>query len=180
MNPEQEQFDGIRRILVIKRYEQPPPGYFSRFSAQVIARIEAGDHRRFEQAELGAFARFSRFWTALETRPAFASGFGIALCGVLLAGVVYSNRMETLPPDLAVFGQSQVFSIEPPVTTDTFLAPPVVTPVVNNRLLSAEPEQASPVLQSLFGSQPEGFSQPAAAPGGLIYRPLVSDPAFGR
>ncbi len=41
MDPEREQFDNLRRLLVLKRYEVPPPGFFEAFPDRVRARIVA-------------------------------------------------------------------------------------------------------------------------------------------
>src|SRR5438067_12240806 len=94
MIPETENFEQLRRLLALKRHEQPPPGYFNNFSAQVIARIKAG-----EQAEdsfgIGQWfwgsAWLQRLWSAIETKPALAGAFGVLVCGLLLSGVIYSD-----------------------------------------------------------------------------------------
>ena len=98
MNPEQENFDALRRVLALKRHEQPPPGYFNRFSCQVIGRIKAG-----ERAPDSLWERFSldlswleRFWTALETKPILAGAFGITICGLITTGFLFSDRSSGL------------------------------------------------------------------------------------
>ena len=40
MSPDPENFETLRRLLVLKRFEQPPPGYFHHFAPRVIARIK--------------------------------------------------------------------------------------------------------------------------------------------
>ncbi len=95
MNPEQENFQELRRLLALKRHEQPPPGYFNGFSREVIARIRAGE--RLERESL--VERFiwdlpwvQRLWGALETKPAVAAGFGVVICGLLAWGALYSEN----------------------------------------------------------------------------------------
>ena len=86
MNPEQENFQELRRLLVLKRYEQPPPGYFNTFSDHVIARIQAGEARAS-----GLDRLLHSLWSAMGLKPALAGAFGLAVCGLLVAGVIFSD-----------------------------------------------------------------------------------------
>ena len=92
MSPEQN-FDDLRRLLALKRQEQPPPGYFHRFSGEVIARIRAG-----EQAPDRSIGRFDlpwlrKFWAALETKPALAGAVGASICAMMLWAVVSTENL---------------------------------------------------------------------------------------
>jgi len=96
MNPEQENFEQLRRLLAIKRHEQPPPGYFDNFSRQVIVRLKAGDRkgqtmldRLFEEAPW-----LESLWTAFETKPVLAGSVGLAVCVLLVSGFVYAEKTD--------------------------------------------------------------------------------------
>ena len=101
-----DEFDQVRRLLALKRHEQPPPGYFHRFSGQVIARIRAGERAD----DTGAFGRWfgdtswlARLWGRLESQPILAAAVGAASCVFLLAGVVLSTEnSDTAAVPLAV------------------------------------------------------------------------------
>jgi hypothetical protein len=91
MNPETEEFVELRRLLILKRHEVPPPGYFNNFSGQVIARIHDGESGTAEiRLSLGG-DWFQRLWSALEARPAFAGVCAIGLCTVLVSGFISSD-----------------------------------------------------------------------------------------
>ena len=100
-----DNFDQLRRLLALKRHEQPPPGYFHRFPGQVIARIRAGEHTQ----ELGVLWRWfgedswlARFWGRLESQPVLAASVSVAACALIFAGVVLSTEnAETGPTPYA-------------------------------------------------------------------------------
>jgi hypothetical protein len=105
MTPESENFDALRRLLKLKRCEQPPPRYFNDFSNQVIAQIRAGatvegehplDRLSWEVPWL------QRLIEAFQAKPALAVSFGAAVCALLVGGVIYSESMEYKPVILPI------------------------------------------------------------------------------
>jgi hypothetical protein len=117
---EPEDFKQLRRLLGLKRYEQPPPGYFSGFSRQVIGRIQRGE--RLQRVSLLERLQWEapwlqRLWNAFEARPILAGAFGVTVCGLLAGGLLYSYQPEPAsgdslagaPPDPA----SLAFGVNP-------------------------------------------------------------------
>jgi len=85
MNPEQENFDALRRLLALKRYEEPPPGYFSELPGRIWSRIER---------EPASESFWERIFPNIGLSPAFAYSFGLLACGSLFMGILYSLKTE--------------------------------------------------------------------------------------
>ena len=64
----------LLKLLALKRYEQPPPGFFEDFSTTVIARIQTEPAPRQENL-------WQAFWSRFELRPMWGS---LAACGLVL------------------------------------------------------------------------------------------------
>ncbi|MGD0259435.1 MAG: hypothetical protein ABSD29_06370 [Verrucomicrobiota bacterium] len=94
MNQDTENFEQLRRLLALKRHEQPPPGYFKHFSSQVILRIERGERGTLIDRLLWEAPWLQRIWAALETKPILAGVCGAAVCGLLVTGVICSDRAD--------------------------------------------------------------------------------------
>jgi hypothetical protein len=94
MNQDTENFEQLRRLLALKRHEQPPPGYFNGFSRQVIARIKVGRRGNIIERLLWEAPWLQRIWAAFEAKPVLAGVFGVAVCGLLITGVIYSDRTD--------------------------------------------------------------------------------------
>ena len=88
MNREDQEFEQLRRLLKLKRYEQPPPRYFNDFSTQVVARLKAS------QVSSAGDSWWQRLWAGLELRPAFPVALSAAVCGLLVLGAVYSDKAD--------------------------------------------------------------------------------------
>lgn len=100
MRPEQESFENLRRLLSLKRHEEPPPGYFHDFSRQVIARIRAGETAAAESVFEKLMNRapwMRRLWDGFEAKPIVAGAFGVAVCSLLIIGLVSSERIDANP-----------------------------------------------------------------------------------
>lgn len=95
MNPDSQNFDSLRRLLALKRHEQPPPGYFNRFSRDVMARIKAGETGGEGSFEL-PFLR--RLFALFDMKPVFAGAFGMAMCALLISGVIAQDK-QAAPAD---------------------------------------------------------------------------------
>jgi hypothetical protein len=155
MSQDHEDFKSLRQLLVLKRYEQPPPGYFNDFSSQVIDRIKAGD-----RVDENIFARLSweapwlqSLWSALETKPILAGAFGVAVCGLLVWGVVFADRVDVQP----------LAAIEVPRAAEPGL---VLTAQAS---ASDEPLRASSVLAGNSEKSPMAGSLATAEPSSGIF-----------
>jgi hypothetical protein len=165
MNSEPENFQQLRRLLMLKRHEQPPPGYFDGFSRRVIIRIKAGETggeavgivRMFWEANW-----LGRLWSALEEKPALAGAFTLSVCGLLLAGIICSVApAEPGSPNLVSGSQSLAAIAVPQVADPT----PVFVSSTNGLLPG--PFQHSPFVQ---------FGNPEAQPRFI----RVSEPVVGQ
>jgi hypothetical protein len=93
MSKDSNEFEALRRLLAIKRHEEPPPGYFNNFSNQVIARIRSGEQQVswFERWR-NQSALLQRLTEVLQARPAFAGAFGAGVFALMISGIVYSEN----------------------------------------------------------------------------------------
>jgi hypothetical protein len=148
MNPEQENFDALRRLLKLKRYEQPPPRYFNDFSSQVIIRIKAGGPENAESILERLFTEapwVRSLFSAFETKPAVAWGFGATVCALVVSGIVYSETTEYQP----------AYALQPieDVTTQAKFASPAPDGMAQNSytpLLPTGTNTLTPAPGSLF------------------------------
>jgi hypothetical protein len=130
MKPDSEDFTQLRRLLALKRYEQPPPGYFHNFPGEVMARIRAGD-----RGEPREDTWFGRFLSLIEAKPVFAGAFGASLCVLLISGIVNTDEpsavagSDLMPPQQVapvsfhaaqpLLAVDQDPMVHAPLTTDT-------------------------------------------------------------
>ena len=80
-----DNFDSLRKVLRVKRYEQPPPRYFDEFSNRVMSRIERGD------ARVSWWERFG-----FDLRPALGAATGVLACALVVYGVATADGDEPL------------------------------------------------------------------------------------
>jgi hypothetical protein len=165
MDPNTGNFEQLRRLLAVKRYEQPPPGYFTNFSSKVIARIEAGE--RGNAPVLGWEERFwgmawlQRVWLALEAKPAFAAAFGVMVSGAIIGAIVLSEGLETESVNPApVVAQSVPAA---PAISRELIATAPQNPTLPTAA-SANMPQVDSLSGSLFNQIPQMQVQPAAFP----------------
>jgi hypothetical protein len=150
MKPDSENFDSLRRLLALKRHEQPPPGYFNYFSRDVIARIRAG--------ETGGEMTLASSWVErllgmFDVKPVFAGAFGMAVCAVLISGVIASEQAAPAGSPVADTGSgSTAYVSSPPagpaIAREVVLAPDSSNAVVSQQSLFDQ-FQAQPQLRQV-------------------------------
>jgi hypothetical protein len=159
MNPEIENFEQLRRLLAVKRHEQPPPGYFNTFSSQVISRIKAGELGEPDslvERLLRDAPWLGRLWYALEAKPAFAGAFGAAVCALLISGILYAESGES-PSVLPAFAAEMM----PSVDTSSALA---MNDSLDRAQATSSTNPVAPVPGSLFEQIQLPSTQPVSYP----------------
>jgi len=110
MGSSTDDFGKLVQLLKVKRYEQPPPRFFSDFSSQVLARLEDGDQASEPESSFGRW--LSQF--GLSPVPAFACA--LIACGLVLYGValsLHSNVAVTeIPLDPSTIAGQDALSAE--------------------------------------------------------------------
>ena len=135
MNPSPEEFDQLRKLLVLKRHEQPPPGYFDHFSHKVIARIEA------ERLGLRP-SWWQRLFPNLDAKPVLACAYGLVITGLLVVGLGISESLEPEENSAATLGSPWL--AQTPAPTPVLSAASAASAAVN-RPLTEQTGQASSV-----------------------------------
>lgn len=114
MNAQPENFDRLKKLLALKRYEQPPPAYFENLSSRIMDRIE-------QQREI-ALLPWWRKLALFDLRPAMVCGTGVIVCGLLAAGVITSlevnNTAVAAPAQMVISGQPSLEIGMPPTAPE--------------------------------------------------------------
>ena len=85
MKLDSENFEELRKIMALKRYEQPPPGYLHHLPGRIISRIERGEK------PLSFWEKLSANFTL---RPSVAYAFGLTVFGAAALSAFYTVRRE--------------------------------------------------------------------------------------
>jgi len=164
MNENENNFEPLRRLLALKRQETPPPGYFNRFSGQVVARLRAGEAKgsRTEAEKYFSEAPWLlKLLQAFELKPAFAGAFASALCLLMVFGIVYdAERPDSAPQTLLQTSEQSLGSF-------AAVSPASLPQTADSAGIIADTNPATSLqpVASLFGPQnslaePVSFSPP--------------------
>ena len=163
MNESKVNFGELKRLLKLKRYEVPPPGYFNSFSDDVIARIRAGEAK-------GAQNFLERLnehvpWLVdllriFETKPGVIGGFAVSLCALLLVAVLWPESRDSGQTDAGVLALSGSATAAPAMPELTA----AVAPAENGSGISVTPRPVSTLqpMATLFGQPQNPLFQPAS------------------
>jgi hypothetical protein len=154
---DKDQFRSLRRLLALKRHEQPPPGFYHDFSSQVIARLRAGDcgePENFLQRLLSEAPWLERWWGAFANRPTLAGAFGAGVCALLVSMVVYSEGGEPTSVNAVLASQGGPgMSVAAGMTS---------TDLLDRSALGSSTNPIAPASPSLFNQQLDLNIQPAS------------------
>ena len=162
MNENENNFESLRRLMVLKRYETPPPGYFNYFSSQVLQRIRAGDpgtSAGWVEELFGQAPWLGRLLHTFDVKPVFASAFAGALCLLLFLGIIYAERPDLAPQPVlqaaaATTTTASLTAVSPSLSQS---ADPMGIVSSTSPVLSLQPV-ASPFGQQSSLAQPVSFS----------------------
>jgi hypothetical protein len=150
MNSDPGDFETLRKLMALKRHEQPPPGYLNQLSSSIHARLEQGE---------GRLTMWDRVSANFTLRPFLAYAFGLTVCGAVGLSAVSMVREEMAQ----AADPSPVATLKTPAHAATFAGqyksePPVLH--VANWLGNTNPTAETQPRPSLFDTHPTAL--PAA------------------
>ena len=89
----------VQQLLRLKRFEQPPPGYFDQALDELHYRMHAGSEKHSTRNQYSRFSRLQEFLSNLSSfrvpQAAYAGAFAIFLVVATLMGTgVWSPRLK--------------------------------------------------------------------------------------
>src|SRR5580692_2689712 len=79
MNDSEQNFEDLKQLLKLKRYEIPPPGYFNNFSGQVISAIREERTGSVASRVNPQTSWLVRFLSIFDSRPGLMGGLATSL-----------------------------------------------------------------------------------------------------
>jgi hypothetical protein len=151
-----ENFEALRKIMAVKRHEQPPPGYMHYLPGRIMSRIEHGD---------GQLTFWERISSSFVLRPSLAYAFGLTVCGAVALSAVYTVQRDHEPVQAMNgptpgFG-SRAIALGEASTSPVFQNPPLHVANwlgnTNPATFSSEPSLFAPVRQAIPASYEPGY-----------------------
>jgi hypothetical protein len=151
MSSDSENFEQLRRLLAIKRHEQPPPGYFHTFSQEIIFRIKAGEVGDPAHLTWRAFEGtwIQKLWALVESKPIFAGGIAVAFCGFFAATALISENTAVADVGIKDVPQEYVSRVN--------LSGNLPDPVANSDFPAIASASTGEPSRGLFLAQPSSF-----------------------
>jgi hypothetical protein len=95
MNDSEQNFEDLKQLLKLKRYEIPPPGYFNNFSGQVISAIREERTGSVASRVNSQTSWLVRFLSIFDSRPGLVGGLATSLMLLLVFGVVLADHSDS-------------------------------------------------------------------------------------
>jgi len=166
MSETNNNFSELKRLLKLKQHEVPPPGYFNRFSGDVISRIRAGESGGTQTIleQYGSGSVLTHLLQIFHAKPGIIGGFATSLCLLLLIGVVLADR-----PDGTSVADETIVAPTVPGDSSSMIAQTGLLPPSDSGITisSNSPIHSLQAMPGMFGSQQNplfqtvGFMQPA-------------------
>src|ERR1043166_203322 len=121
MSMSEENFESLRKLLALKRHEQPPPGYFDRLSSSISARLRAEPVEKISPG--------SRIASWFSWKPALTYAFALGVFVTAFCGIQLSFKNDAGNPAL----QTNPLQIAGPGLDDTTLKAANVTRIEDPR-----------------------------------------------
>lgn len=86
--PAEKDFEKLRKLLALKRHEQPPPGYFDRLPGRIMARIEALEAEK-------KHPWWERWFARPLSHPAVGWAYASLAVALVVGGIAVGQRVKS-------------------------------------------------------------------------------------
>lgn len=149
-----QDFQDLKRLLALKRHEQPPPGYFNTFSQEVVSSIQAGAQGcGAGEGEANIALWIYSLLEKLQVRPSWATAFGAIVCVGAIGAMIYLDQpaAQNLPESPLLTGVQSSSVVQPMHSGEA------LQPMTAGFAVPDVPEMNATSAPSLFDIEPAAF-----------------------